>query len=55
MSDFRDIDPDEEREVPVEDEDESDAPPPTLDPDERVEQGGELDHVVEDYEAGFEG
>ncbi len=43
MSDFRDVDPDEEREVPLDDEAEFDPPPATIDPEERIE-------VDEDFE-----
>lgn len=37
MSGFHDADPDEEREVPLDDEVELELPPPTLDPLEAVE------------------
>jgi len=37
MSDFRDIDPDDEREVPLDDDAEFELPPPTLDEREAVE------------------
>lgn len=37
MSDIRDIDPDDEREVPLDDEAEFELPPPTLDDRESVE------------------
>jgi hypothetical protein len=55
MSDFRDVDPDEEREVPLEDESELDPPPATLDPEERIEQDQSLDREIDEFEAGFEG
>ena len=37
MSDFRERVPDDEREVPIDDDDELQLPPPTLDPLEAVE------------------
>lgn len=33
-----DVDPDAEREVPIDDEAELELPPPTIDPDERIEE-----------------
>jgi hypothetical protein len=55
MSDFRDVDPDDEREVPLEDEAEFDPPPATIDPEERVEQDGDVDDEIDEFEGGFEG
>jgi hypothetical protein len=44
MSDFRERIPDDERDVPLDDEAEFELPPPTLDPMESVEDDGdELD------------
>ena len=37
MSDFRETTPDDEREVPIDDEVELELPPPTLDPMESVQ------------------
>jgi hypothetical protein len=50
MDDDIPIYPDDEREVPLEDEAEFDAPPPTIDPDERVELDDDEDEAVEEYE-----
>ncbi|HET6300650.1 hypothetical protein [Microbacterium sp.] len=38
MSDFHEPIPDDEREVPIDDEDELELPPPTIDPLESVEE-----------------
>ncbi|NLP83678.1 hypothetical protein HF576_07455 [Microbacterium sp. CFH 90308] len=45
MSDFRERIPDDERDVPLDDEVEFETPPPTLDPMESVE--AEADEVIE--------
>ncbi|WP_374313464.1 hypothetical protein [Microbacterium sp.] len=53
MSDFRDRNPDDERDVPLDDEVEFELPPATLDPMESVEdQMDELD--LEEREAAIE-
>ncbi|WP_165310916.1 hypothetical protein [Microbacterium protaetiae] len=54
MQDDVPINPDDEREVPLEDEAEYDPPPPTVDPEERIELG-ETDEVLDEFEGGFEG
>lgn len=45
MSDFRERIPDDERDVPLDDEVEFETPPPTLDPMESVE--AEADEIIE--------
>ncbi len=53
MSDFRERVPDDERDVPLDDEAEFELPPPTLDPLEAVEE--EVDEVdEEEREAAIE-
>lgn len=53
MSDFRERNPDDERDVPLDDETEFELPPPTLDPMETVEDDvDELD--LEEREAAIE-
>jgi hypothetical protein len=53
MSDFRDRNPDDERDVPLDDEVEFELPPATLDPMESVEdQMDELD--LEERESAIE-
>ncbi|MCP2637291.1 hypothetical protein K0817_012065 [Microbacterium sp. HD4P20] len=53
MSDFRERIPDDEREVPLDDEVELETPPPTLDPMESVED--ETDELTEhEREAAIE-
>ncbi len=52
MSDFREINPDEEREVPLDDDAELELPPATLDPQERVEY--DTDTAAEEREAAVE-
>jgi hypothetical protein len=53
MSDFRERNPDDERDVPLDDETEFELPPPTLDPMESVEDDmDELD--LEEREAAIE-
>jgi hypothetical protein len=55
MSDFRERNPDDERDVPLDDEVEFESPPPTLDPMEAVEDDvDELDDRERDaaIEAG---
>ncbi|MEZ3159821.1 hypothetical protein AB1K54_04650 [Microbacterium sp. BWT-B31] len=53
VSDFREPIPDDEREVPIDDEDELELPPPTIDPRESVEV--EIDDLeVEEREAAIE-
>jgi hypothetical protein len=46
MSDFREHIPDDDREVPIDDEDEFELPPATLDPLEAVED--DVDALVEE-------
>ena len=45
MSDFRERIPDDERDVPLDDDVELETPPPTLDPMESIE--AEADEVIE--------
>lgn len=53
MSDFRDRVPDDEREVPIDDDEELRLPPPTLDPLESIEdEPDELE--LEEREAAIE-
>lgn len=53
MSDFRERIPDDERDVPLDDETEFELPPPTLDPMESVED--EVDELdLEEREAARE-
>ncbi len=53
MSDFRERIPDDEREVPIDDEVELELPPPTLDPLEAVED--DVDELeLEEREAAIE-
>ncbi len=53
MSDFRERVPDDEREVPLDDDAELETPPPTLDPMESVEE--EIDELeLEEREAAIE-
>jgi len=53
MSDFREPIPDDEREVPLDDEDEIELPPPTIDPMESIED--DVDEVTaEEREAAIE-
>ena len=53
MSDFREQIPDDEREVPIDDDVELELPPPTLDPLEAVEE--EVDELTEnEREAAIE-
>jgi len=54
MDDDIPINPDDEREVPLEDEAEFDLPPATLDPEEKVEVEDDED-PLDEFEAGFEG
>ncbi|WP_109211871.1 MULTISPECIES: hypothetical protein [Microbacterium] len=53
MSDFRERIPDDERDVPVDDEDEFELPPPTIDPQEAVEENVD-DLELEEREAAIE-
>lgn len=53
MSDFRERIPDDEREVPLDDDVELELPPPTLDPAERVEED-EDDVESEERESAIE-
>ncbi len=53
MSDFRERIPDDEREVPIDDEDELELPPPTIDPLESVEEEVD-DQELEVREAAIE-
>ncbi|NYE20796.1 hypothetical protein [Microbacterium immunditiarum] len=53
MSDFRERIPDDEREVPIDDEDELELPPPTIDPLESVEEEFD-DQELEGREAAIE-
>jgi len=53
MSDFRDLNPDDERDVPVDDSVDFELPPPTIDPLEAIED--EVDDVVlEERESAIE-
>ena len=53
MSDFRDVNPDDEREVVIDDDAEFELPPPTLDPLEAVED--DVDELEdEEREAAIE-
>ena len=53
MSDFREPIPDDEREVPLDDEDEIELPPPTIDPMESIED--DVDELTaEEREAAIE-
>ena len=53
MSDFRDRNPDEERDVPVDDSADFELPPPTIDPLEAVEE--DVDELeLEEREAAIE-
>lgn len=53
MSDFRERVPDDERDVPVDDEVELELPPPTIDPLEAVEE--DVDELeLEEREAAIE-
>jgi len=49
MSDFRERIPDDEREFPIDDEDEFDSPPPTLDDRESIES--EVDELTDEERA----
>lgn len=53
MSDFREPIADDEREVPIDDETERELPPPTLDPDEAIEEEVD-DEELEQREAAIE-
>jgi hypothetical protein len=53
MSDFHEPIPDDEREVPIDDEDELELPPPTIDPLESVEEDVD-DQELEVREAAIE-
>ena len=53
MSDFREPIADDEREVPIDDETELELPPPTLDPDEAIEEEVD-DEELEQREAAIE-
>lgn len=53
MSDFRERIPDDERDVPLDDEAEFELPPPTLDPLEAVEEDIDA-HDAEEREAAIE-
>lgn len=55
MSDFLERNPDDEREVPIDDEAEFDLPDATLDPEERIELRETLALELEQFEAGLEG
>ena len=46
MSDFRERIPDDDREVPIDDEDELELPPPTIDPLEAIED--DLDELTDE-------
>jgi len=46
VSDFRERIPDDDREVPIDDEDELELPPPTIDPLEAVED--DLDELTDE-------
>jgi hypothetical protein len=53
MSDFRQPNPEDDREVPIDDEDDLPAPPATLDPQESVED--EIDDLTaEERESAIE-
>ncbi len=53
MSDFRERIPDDERDVPIDDEVELELPPPTIDPLEAVE--AEVDELaLEEHESAIE-
>ncbi|WP_292812106.1 hypothetical protein [Microbacterium sp.] len=47
--------PDDDREVPLEDEAEWDGPDPTIDPRESIELGESLESEIDQFERGFEG
>ncbi|GAA2005537.1 hypothetical protein [Microbacterium ulmi] len=55
MSDFRERNPDDEREVPIDDQDEFDSPDATLDPEERIELRETLALELEQFEGGIQG
>jgi len=53
MSDFRETVPDDEREVPLDDEAEFETPPPTLDPMEAIEDEPD-EHILHEREDAIE-